>query len=52
MPGVTGVGIAQDDDGEGEIAVFVESLAAATGIPAQIEGADVRLIETGVVKAY
>ncbi|HEY6131519.1 MAG TPA: hypothetical protein VIV27_05840, partial [Halioglobus sp.] len=52
LHGITGIGIAQGDDGQGQIAVFVESVANVTGIPEQIEGVDVRLIETGVVSAY
>jgi hypothetical protein len=52
LDAVTGVGITQDDAGEGALAVFVKSREEAKGIPAYIEGVPVKLIETGVIRAY
>ena len=55
IPGVVGIGIGLTEDGQDlAFIVYVEKLTPSikAQVPARIEGVPVRLIESGIFKAY
>ena len=51
LPGVTGVGVGQNDIGDDAIVIYLEERSAAAQLPTEIDGYDVVVEVTGIIEA-